>query len=451
MRTRFFAGQTFERLRTALAMAAILAAIAKPATAESADSGLGTADQIRVEALAARVLATPEVQEARREVEDLFRRNPAAATASGGATLDEAIRETVYAAVIDTVADDTARPAIVWTLNAPHQWFNLSVPGARYGIDNPDNVYRLVLLDGAAHYEIKGHRHGAGPTQFGFELLDSAPGLRGIGKHLAFLPDDAIKTDADGAFTITIDPEPAANRPNHIQTTPAAKALLIRDTLGDWSSERPNDLEIRRLGAVGGASPSIHQLALNAAHNLPGFAAFWLNFRDHALSKNFGGQVNVPGKVTPRDGGWGFAASGQFQLQPDEALVVTLDPLGAKYVGFQLTDPWAISSDYIQHQGSLNNHQAVPNPDGTFTYVIAARDPGVANWLDTSGLSEGFFQIRWQKLPSSTDAVNAVKSAKLVKLTNLPLTGAGPGNITEAGRGKASRDRASAYEHRLLE
>ncbi len=131
----------------------------------------------------------------------------------------------------------------------------------------------------------------------------------------------------------------------------------------------------------------------------------------------------MPGKVTPREGGWGFAASGQFQLQPDEALVVTLDTLGAKYVGFQLTDPWAISTDYIEHQGSLNNHQAVPNADGTFTYVIAARDPGVANWLDTSGLADGFFQIRWQKLPASTNAEAAVKSAKVVKrLRRSPFT-----------------------------
>jgi hypothetical protein len=449
MRTTFLARQKFKHLPAALALTGLLAGSAAPAVAQSTDSGLGTADQIRIEALAARVLATPEVQEAKREVEDLFHRNPAAATASGASTLDEAVRETVYAAVIDTVADDKAYPAIIWTLNAPHQWFNLSAPGARYGIDNPDNVYRLVLLDGSARYEIRGHRHGTGPTQFGFELLDGAPGLHGIGKHLGFLSDDEIKTGADGSFTIAIDPEPPAGRPNHIQTTPAAKALLIRDTLGDWSSQRPNDLEIRRLGGAVGELPGVHQLALSAAHNLPAFAAFWLNFRDHALSKNFGGQVNVPGKVTPREGGWGFAASGQFQLQPDEALVVTLDPLAAKYVGFQLTDPWAISTDYIQHQGSLNNRQAVPNADGTFTYVIALRDPGVANWLDTSGLTEGFFQIRWQKLPTATNAEGAVKSAKVVKLANLPQAISGLGAVTADQRGKAGHDRAVGYGHRL--
>ena len=447
MRMMFPAGHKSQRIPAALifSLASLTSIGASPALAESVEGGLGTVDQVRIEALASRVLATPEVQEARREVEELFHRNPTAATESGRATLEAAVRETVYAAVIDTVADDPAHPAIVWTLNAAHDWFDISVPGSRYGIDNPDNVYRLVLLDGSARYEIKGHRRGAGPTQFGFELLDGQPGLHGVGKHLGFLADSDIKIEADGAFTVTLGPD-AAGAPNHIQTGPAAKALLIRDTLGDWEKDRPNDLTIRRIGAVDGGSPGVHQLALAAAHNLPAFAAFWLNFRDHALAKNFGGQVNVPGKVTPREGGWGFAASGQFQIGPDEALVVTLDTLGARYVGFQLTDPWAISAEYIRHQGSLNNQQAVPNADGTITYVIAARDPGVGNWLDTSGLTDGFFQIRWQKLTKTVDASGAVKSAKVVKIADLPP---GPSPASAAWRRIQAAERVAGYAHRL--
>src|SRR6202000_983349 len=234
MRIKSLAGHKSQYIPASLILSLMLA---PPALAESLEGGLGTVDQVRIEALASRVLATPEVQEARREVEDLFHRNPTAATESGRATLEAAVRETVYAAVLDTVADDSAHPAIVWTLNAPHDWFDTQVPGSRYGIDNPDNVYRLVLLDGSARYEIKGHRRGAGPTQFGFEVLDGTPGLHGIGKHLGFLSDSEIKTEADGSFTVTLGPDAAIGKANHIQTSAAAKALLIRDTLGDWSKD----------------------------------------------------------------------------------------------------------------------------------------------------------------------------------------------------------------------
>jgi len=34
-------------------------------------------------------------------------------------------------------------------------------------------------------------------------------------------------------------------------------------------------------------------------------------------------------------------------------------------------------------------------PDGVFRAVISAKDPGVANWLDTAGHSEGPALIRW--------------------------------------------------------
>ncbi len=302
----------------------------------------------------------------------------------------------VYAAVIDTVADDPAHPAIVWTLNAPHQWFDISVPGARATESTSANrTMSIVWFCSMARRATRssGRRHGAVfPTQFGFELLDAAPGLHGIGKHLAFLSDNDIKSDADGAVHYRDRSRSGRNPAQPYPDDPGGQgAADPRATLADWGKERPNDLEIRRLGPVDGDSPNVHQLALRAAHNLPTFATFWLGFRDHALTRNFGGQVNVPGKVTPREGGWGFAAGGAFQLKPDEALVVTLDPLGAKYVGFQLTDPWAISTDYVHHQGSLNNRQAVPNPDGSITYVISVSNPGAANWLDPSGLLEGFF------------------------------------------------------------
>ena len=44
---------------------------------------------------------------------------------------------------------------------------------------------------------------------------------------------------------------------------------------------------------------------------------------------------------------------------------------------------------------SLNRAQTVLGPDGSFEMVIAHRDPGVANWVDTTGLPVGFMTFRW--------------------------------------------------------
>ena len=64
-----------------------------------------------------------------------------------------------------------------------------------------------------------------------------------------------------------------------------------------------------------------------------------------------------------REGGrWGLSSSGHFQLADDEALVLTLDPIGAKYLAVQLASGWLGSLDYLHHTASLNLSQAKPNP-----------------------------------------------------------------------------------------
>jgi hypothetical protein len=45
--------------------------------------------------------------------------------------------------------------------------------------------------------------------------------------------------------------------------------------------------------------------------------------------------------------------------------------------------------------GSLNGQQCETDRDGVTRLVVAHRDPGVPNWLDPSGLTEGFLTPRW--------------------------------------------------------
>ena len=43
----------------------------------------------------------------------------------------------------------------------------------------------------------------------------------------------------------------------------------------------------------------------------------------------------------------------------------------------------------------LSGFQLEPDDDGLIRWVIAHRDPGVPNWLDTTGHREGFMAPRW--------------------------------------------------------
>jgi hypothetical protein len=89
-------------------------------------------------------------------------------------------------------------------------------------------------------------------------------------------------------------------------------------------------------------------------------------------------------------------AGGVFELGPDEALIIeNRIPLKPQYYGFQIANLWGESIEYANTFGSLNGSQSETDPDGVIRLVVAHQDPGVPNWLDTTGHGEGFLTPRW--------------------------------------------------------
>jgi hypothetical protein len=105
---------------------------------------------------------------------------------------------------------------------------------------------------------------------------------------------------------------------------------------------------------------------------------------------------------------------GNFTCGPDEAVIVEFAPPRCRHWSVSLANWYWESIDYASRQSSLNGHQARVDPDGVFRGVIAHSDPGVANWLDTSGHQRGTIAIRFLFPESETSpALRAVKLADL--------------------------------------
>ena len=85
---------------------------------------------------------------------------------------------------------------------------------------------------------------------------------------------------------------------------------------------------------------------------------------------------------------------GRWELDADEALILEVEPPEGVYWSFSLGNPWWETIHYGRHQSSLNAHQAVVDSDGLVRVVLCGRDPGVANWLDTAGHSNGAMILR---------------------------------------------------------
>lgn len=415
----------------------------------SEHAGLATVDQIELEKKVLEILANDKVAEGIENVKELYRNDPLGELPSGEKTLDHAALSIATAMAEWGALFSLGEPKVMWMAKAGHSWFGIEVPNSGYGIENPDNVYRHVAINGQGRYLIRGRMPERPPAQQTFILYRGLPGIGQMTQEgspiVAVL--DSVQVDEDGYFTVSIDPDPAGGRANHIQTTPDSALLIIRDSLSDWQKETPISLEVSRVDESGSASSTTKSGVEWTLELLGPASRFWLEWQHKVIFTRPVNEVPFP---EVREGGWGLATGGQFDLDDDQALVVTLDPYGARYVGFQLTDVWGVALDYVKRTGSLSNFQVRRNGDGTITYAISATDPGIYNWLDTSGLSQGSFVIRWQDLKRIPDSIEgAVVSFDVVDVNDVARTADTVLRASNQDRKRQLEDRLRGFRHRV--
>jgi hypothetical protein len=105
-----------------------------------------------------------------------------------------------------------------------------------------------------------------------------------------------------------------------------------------------------------------------------------------------------------------------FQIGADEAVVVEWNVPASAYWSFQVGDIWSRPLDYLHHQTDLNMERAVVDPDGKVRIVLALTDPGVPNWLDPCGRTEGTLVMRNYRAVADTTAPDL----RVVPLADLP-------------------------------
>jgi hypothetical protein len=186
---------------------------------------------------------------------------------------------------------------------------------------------------------------------------------------------------------------------------------------------------------------------MHAAALIGQVVPFWANYFRRFVFSQPPNQIPTP---ISRDGGWGLSTMAHFALRDEHALVITLNPLDADYFGMQVADPWGLASTYVDRTGSLSLSQVQRNEDGNVTYVIAASNPGVHNWLDTGGLDRGTLVARWQGVTSSPDRAPAVLSARQLPIKALDgLTVKPPQQFSRAAHARRLHERAKQYRRRL--
>ncbi len=110
-----------------------------------------------------------------------------------------------------------------------------------------------------------------------------------------------------------------------------------------------------------------------------------------------------------------------WDLDPDQALVITSELPVADYWSFQLNTAWWEAPDNQHRQTSINDHHAHVDTDGRFRCVLAHRDPGTPNWLDVGGNRRGFLFYRWLRPTTPMPTPVAVLTPLADVRAHLPL------------------------------
>jgi hypothetical protein len=378
---------------------------------------LYTADQEAAERLALRLIERGDIRAAREDARQGMLADPTAKTLDGSLGLDRALDQWVLALAMREANGDPADPKVVWNVsNPPRNWFGHIYHGAAVAVDNPDNFNREIPIDGTARYEID-LRFSANPPQFSIVIEMEPEHHAGLGRNIGALTLQQLlpHCDADGCVTVTVAPEPGGAL--HLQSEAGRIQIYTRDSQADWT-QRPAEVTVRRVDPPSGWNPrSEDEIAAVVITDMPAWVRFWSSFKDDFL-----GFPEPNGLIGPngRDGNWGYLAGGRFAVADDEAVLVTLDPADSYYTGFQITDPWTIAPDPMVRLASLNKSQVTPNADGTVTYAIALTDPGIANWIDTCGLHEGWMLTRWQGVPADAPLDRLIRDVRLLKLDAIP-------------------------------
>ena len=219
----------------------------------------------------------------------------------------------------------------------------------------------------------------------------------GDARNFATFTAQELEVESDGTFEIILSAEKHAG--NWVPLDPDARYFAIRQYFYDWENEIPIPFKIERVGREGEAPPLLEPADM--ARRLDD-AGEWIDvttqvWNEWVAELRANQQRNVIAPPRKFVGGADDIRYGNdaYKLADDEALILESELPDARYWAFQLVDLWFGSMDYTNRQVSLNGHQARVDADGKVRVVVAHRDPGVPNWLDTAGHLEGILQYRW--------------------------------------------------------
>jgi hypothetical protein len=285
---------------------------------------------------------------------------------------------------------------------------------------NPDDIYLYCPISSDYRYRISGNRGSVFMATFTTQLsLSGMPWENDLdGSFYNDIETDVLEVASDGSFELLLSVErPEGHTGNWLKIAPGARVLMTRYRSYDWENEVDPRMSIECLNAVGPKkrlSPDEILERIDHMARMPVRCQQLFYAMQNGIRDNVGINVFEPIKL-----GGSFTRQvylpAVFEFSEGEALIVETEmPQQVRYWNFQLNDPYFNAVEYVYRLSSTNGHFAKLSSDGKFRAVISLEDPGVPNWFDPAGFTEGTIYGRWYDADSCpTPTLKRVKLAEL--------------------------------------
>ena len=266
----------------------------------------------------------------------------------------------------------------------------------KVGGDNPDAEYEFAAIDGQYNYKITGNIGSVRYLGFTFNAGQGTTPRR----QFAYLSDKTLELDQDGNFSLILSQEPTDISGQWVKIPDDASGILVRQYIANRKKEELPTLNIEVLGSPIQFSPVTDQEIADAIIGTS-YAFLSLTTLHHRVLPELMEKTNVFIEATSDSLGGAISGNdnlymiGSYQLADDEALIMLVQPPKTRYWNIALESRWHETADYLHRPTSMTLDEVNYNEDGSVEFIVAHKDPGHPNWLDTSGHNFGFITLRW--------------------------------------------------------
>jgi hypothetical protein len=289
-----------------------------------------------------------------------------------------------------SVEADLSRPA----------FFDMCSANRMIGGPNPDGNYYLTMIRGDRHYRITGTRGTS--SYLGFQIL-AGTGL--TPRRMAAYVSDVELSLSAGEFDLVL----SADEPRElygaqwVQIPEDASSIVVREYIGDRSSEELATMHIE----VFDPDPLRPLTDDELADQFTAMA--WTMMKLVTLHRTIKPELldNPNTLLTAEAADLGAADTtpdnlylmGTFRLDPDQALVLEVQPPDTRYWNVTLENIWHECLEPRRRRSSVTSRAVRADDDGLVRIAISSADFGFGHWLDTGGRERGFVVLRWLDNP----------------------------------------------------